>query len=269
MDSSAQDSLPVHITISQARINDTLVVVSIKSKPRPGVQLFTKQRSVDDLVYSSVNFDSSLSRKLQGKLLENGQVHSEKDSILNTTVNFVTDSLEWQQIVRLNATDSLVVKGTVDYALKKGNEYPSGGKKFKININPVHTIASTGIGQRSLWWIFLAAFAGGLLALLTPCVYSMIPVTVSFFTKRSRTRKEGIRNAIYYSSSIIIIFTLLGFLVTIIFGPAALNNLATNWIANLLFFALFLLFGFSFLGAFDISLPNKWSNKADTKAGGG
>jgi thiol:disulfide interchange protein DsbD len=94
----------------------------------------------------------------------------------------------------------------------------------------------------------------------------MIPVTVSFFTKRSRTRAEGISNAVTYSLSIIIIFTLLGFLVTLIFGPAALNNLATNWIANLIFFALFVIFGISFLGAFDISLPSSWTNKSDSRA---
>jgi thiol:disulfide interchange protein DsbD len=116
--------------------------------------------------------------------------------------------------------------------------------------------------NRSLFWIFITAFGGGLLALLTPCVYSMIPVTVSFFTKRSKTRADGIRNAIYYSTSIVIIFTLLGFLITLIFGPAALNKLATNWIANLLFFALFLIFGISFLGAFEIALPASWSTKS-------
>ena len=104
------------------------------------------------------------------------------------------------------------------------------------------------MATRSFWWIFATAFAGGLLALITPCVYSMIPVTVSFFTKRSKTKAEGIKNAISYSTSIIIIFTLLGFLITVIFGPTALNNLATNWIANLIFFLVFFIFGISFLG---------------------
>jgi thiol:disulfide interchange protein DsbD len=123
----------------------------------------------------------------------------------------------------------------------------------------------TALNKSSLS-IFLAAFGGGLLALLTPCVYSLIPVTISFFTKRSKTKSEGIRNALYYAISIIAIFTGLGFLVTLIFGPAALNNLATNWIANLVFFALFVIFGFSFLGAFDITLPSSWTNKSDSKA---
>jgi len=97
----------------------------------------------------------------------------------------------------------------------------------------------------------------------------MIPITVSFFTKRSRTRAEGRRNAITYAASIVIIFTVIGFGVTLIFGPAALNNLATNWIANLVFFGLFIAFGLSFLGAFEIGLPGSWSSVSDARAGMG
>jgi thiol:disulfide interchange protein DsbD len=164
---------------------------------------------------------------------------------------------------------------------KSGDEFLNGEEPFAFYIRrglpDVQQVQSSGnangasglsdIKSQSLWWIFLAAFGGGLLALLTPCVYSMIPVTVSFFTKRSTTRKEGIRNALLYATSIVAIFTLLGFLITLVFGPAALNNLATNWIANLVFFLLFLVFGISFLGAFDINLPASWMNKSDARAG--
>ena len=121
--------------------------------------------------------------------------------------------------------------------------------------------------KKSLLWLFLAALLGGIAAVITPCVYSMIPITVSFFTKRSKTRAEGIRNAIYYSLSIIIIFTVLGVLISVLFGANALNNLSTNWIANLFFFLVFLIFGISFLGAFEITLPSSWTSKTDSKAG--
>ncbi|MEI8279487.1 MAG: cytochrome c biogenesis protein CcdA, partial [Bacteroidota bacterium] len=120
---------------------------------------------------------------------------------------------------------------------------------------------------KSMLWLFLAALGGGLAAVITPCVYSMIPITVSFFTKRSKSRAEGIRNAIYYSLSIIIIFTVLGVLISAVFGSNALNTLSTNWIANLFFFGIFVLFGISFLGAFEITLPSSWTNKTDSKAG--
>ena len=160
-----------------------------------------------------------------------------------------------------------LLKGSVNYMYKQGEEYLPGENSFKFFIAPPQAnVQSVSVADRSLLWIFLAAFAGGLLALLTPWVYSMIPVTVYFFTKRSRTKKEGIRNAFLYSTSIVVIFTLLGFLITLIFGPAALNNLATNWIANLIFFTVFLFFGISFLGAFDIALPASWSTKVDSKA---
>jgi len=123
--------------------------------------------------------------------------------------------------------------------------------------------------SKSLLWLFLAAIGGGLAAVITPCVYSMIPITVSFFTKRSKTRKEGVRNALYYSLSIIIIFTVLGVLISLIFGANALNSLSTNWIANLFFFLIFVIFGVSFLGAFEITLPSSWTSKTDSKAGVG
>jgi len=126
-----------------------------------------------------------------------------------------------------------------------------------------------GSGDKSLLWLFLAALGGGIAAVLTPCVYSMIPITVSFFTKRSKTRKEGLRNAFYYSLSIILIFTILGVLISAIFGANALNSLSTNWIANLFFFVIFIIFGISFLGAFEITLPSSWTSKTDSKAGVG
>lgn len=121
--------------------------------------------------------------------------------------------------------------------------------------------------RKSLLWLFLMALGGGIAAVITPCVYAMIPITVSFFTKRSKTRKEGIRNALWYSLSIILIFTILGVLISLLFGANALNNLSTNWIANLVFFIIFILFGISFLGAFEITLPSSWTSKTDARAG--
>lgn len=119
---------------------------------------------------------------------------------------------------------------------------------------------------RSLWSIFFIAFLSGFAALLTPCVFPLIPMTVSFFTKQSKTRAMGIRNAITYGISIIIIYVTLGFLVSWIFGADALNALATNVWFNLIFFLLLVTFAASFLGAFEIMLPNSWANKVDRQA---
>jgi thiol:disulfide interchange protein DsbD len=224
-------------------------------------------------LYSTITFDSIAAPFLTGSLLQKGTVYTEKDAAVSASVHYFSDSVLWQQKIKAGISDSFLLKGTVNYLYKKGDDYVPGEHAFKFFITPVKTgtvaTAEGGVADRSLVWIFFTAFGGGLLALLTPCVYSMIPITVSFFTKRSKTRQEGIKNAVFYSFSIVSIFTLLGFLITLVFGPAALNNLATNWIANLVFFVLFIVFGFSFLGAFEIALPSSWTNKSDAKAGTG
>jgi len=118
----------------------------------------------------------------------------------------------------------------------------------------------------SLFTIFIFGFLGGLFALLTPCVFPMVPLTVSYFTKKSKNKSLGFRNALIYSFSIIFIYVTLGMSITIIFGDNALNWLSTHWIPNTLFFVLFVAFAISFFGYYDIKLPSSWSNKTDTAA---
>lgn len=120
--------------------------------------------------------------------------------------------------------------------------------------------------KKGLWTIFFLAFVGGFAALLTPCVFPMIPMTVSFFTKQSKTKAAGFRNAVIYGLSIVVIYLLLGVLVSLVFGADALNALSTNVWFNIIFFILLLVFAASFLGAFEIMLPNKWANKVDSQA---
>ena len=120
--------------------------------------------------------------------------------------------------------------------------------------------------SRSLWGIFLLGVLGGLIALLTPCVWPIIPMTVSFFLKRAEDKKKGIRDAITYGISIVVIYVLLGLLVTLIFGASALNALSTNAIFNIFFCLMLLVFGASFLGGFDITLPSSWTNAVDKKS---
>lgn len=120
--------------------------------------------------------------------------------------------------------------------------------------------------DRSWLYIFIAGFLGGFIALLTPCVWPIIPMTVSFFLKRGENKRKGIRDAIIYGISIIVIYLSLGLAITLIFGASALNALSTNAIFNLFFFALLIFFAASFFGAFELTLPSKWSNAVDSKA---
>lgn len=118
--------------------------------------------------------------------------------------------------------------------------------------------------REGLIWLFVFGFLGGLLALLTPCVFPMLPLTVSFFLKD--TKRKGWVNGAIYGASIIVIYVLIGLLITILLGPEALNRLSTNWIANTLFFLIFVAFAFSFFGYYEITLPSSWSTKSDRMA---
>lgn len=270
---AAQGQNPVQFHFRQDTVGGD-VLLKIKAVVPENVQLFSSKKFSDDApIHTQIIFDTSSNYLLKDSLLENGSAQTGIEADFNNAVvNFYTDSVEWQQKLQLNS-DSATVKGTIAYFLKSDGSFPAYEEPFSVKVYSVQQ-KSTGIAQeskdnletRSLGYIFFISFLGGLVALITPCVFSMVPVTVGFFTKRSKTKEQGIRNAVLYSLSIIIIFTLLGFLITLIFGPAALNNLATNWIANLIFFLVFLLFGISFLGAFDIQLPASWQTAADSKA---
>lgn len=123
------------------------------------------------------------------------------------------------------------------------------------------------VAGKSIWWIFIAGFAGGFIALVTPCVWPLIPMTVSFFLKRNKSnRGKAISEAMLYGVSIIVIYVLLGLSITAIFGASALNDLSTSAIFNIIFFALLVFFAISFFGAFELVLPSSWTNKMDAKA---
>ena len=139
-------------------------------------------------------------------------------------------------------------------------------KTTKPAVKEIAVADSKPTEQRGLWSIFFIAFLSGFAALLTPCVFPMIPMTVSFFTKQSKTKAKGISNAIIYGVSIIFIYVVLGLLVTWIFGADALNALSTNVWFNIIFFIILVTFAASFLGAFEIMLPNSWANKVDSQA---
>ena len=126
--------------------------------------------------------------------------------------------------------------------------------------------STVSAADTSWLFIFFAGFLGGLIALLTPCVWPMIPMTVSFFLKRTKDRKKAIRDAITYGLSIIVIYLVMGLLITGIFGASALNDLSTNAIFNILFFLLLIVFAVSFFGAFELVLPASWTSKLDSKA---
>ena len=168
-------------------------------------------------------------------------------------------NLEKEIILNIPKTVSTKLETNSSNELKKGKISTQKELKKKTSLNKKPS-------PKGLWSIFFIAFLSGFAALLTPCVFPMIPMTVSFFTKQSKTKAAGIKNAILYGFSIIIIYVVLGFLVTWIFGADALNALSTNVWFNIIFFILLIVFASSFLGAFEIMLPNSWANKIDSQA---
>lgn len=177
---------------------------------------------------------------------------------LADTVSVVEEVSEDVSVAKLNKTVDTV--GTSS-SLVHSDLWEPVIEELKAFGDTTVTAADT-----SWLFIFFAGFLGGLIALLTPCVWPMIPMTVSFFLKRTKDRKKAIRDAVTYGVSIIVIYLVLGLLITGIFGASALNDLSTNAIFNIIFFLLLVLFAVSFFGAFEIVLPSSWTNKLDMKA---
>ncbi len=262
----AQDTLPVKFTYTQQRLDNKEVLLSIKAIVGKGGKLFSIKKVSEDAPYSALAFDSSAKPFLLDSVVEKGNIMSEKDTTFNNVaVKFATDSLVWEQKVVVADTVTKSFDGKITYLVKQADDYKSGDENFTITVSPSSSMSESK-ESKSMWSFFLGGLLAGFGAFIMPCIYAMVPVTVSFFTKRSTNRAQGIKNALVYSGSIIGVFTLIGFLITLIFGAGALNALASSSVFNVFVFLMFVVFGISFLGAFEITLPSSWSNKVDSKA---
>jgi thiol:disulfide interchange protein len=267
----AQDKSPVQFVFSTQRTSDSLVQLTISAKLEKGFQLFgVKKQSVEDEFVSSLQLDNTIttdSISEEGKLL---QIPARDAS--TPAFRVYEDSVRFSYFFKVLANDSIILKGSFNWLGKQADEYPSGSESFAVEVLPTNKDSAENnseIANQTLWQIFLLTFLTGLLAVITPCVFPLIPVTVSFFLKRSKTRAAGIKNALWYSLSIIGIYTVPTILLVLLFGDDILYQISTSAISNLLFFAIFLVFAISFFGAFELQLPNSWANKADQKAGKG
>jgi thiol:disulfide interchange protein DsbD len=271
--STAQEVKPVQFSFAIQPVNDSIVNLTVTAKIAKGTQLFSiKKRNTDDVFISSLTLDSNYKNLIKptDTATEKGilLLVSESDS---TNFRAFSDSVTFTYPLHISTDSIITIKSAFNWLAKAGDTYPSGEENFKVTIQP-NKIKAKAVGEEdnnSLLSIFLLCFGTGLLAIITPCVFPLIPVTVSFFLKRSGSRKAGIRNAVIYSLSIIAIYTIPTILITLIFGNKALYVISTSAISNLLFFAIFMVFAASFFGAFELSLPNSWANKADEKAGKG
>ncbi len=266
--STAQIFDPVKWDFSQNKLSEKEIKLSFKAKIDEGWYVYS-QNAGEGPVSTEFTFENSDKFILSGDILEQDPLE-EFDPNFDAVLRYFKNEAVFTQIVQVNSVEDFTIKGEVYFMTCDSTQcLPPEALEFTFNIDGINEdlISSTNdtneSSGKSIWALFFIAFLSGFAALLTPCVFPMIPLTVSFFTKQSKTKARGIINAVIYGISIIIIYVALGVGVSSIFGADALNNMATNVYFNIGFFLLLIIFGASFLGAFELQLPASWVNKTD------
>ncbi|WP_196889664.1 protein-disulfide reductase DsbD family protein [Aureivirga sp. CE67] len=257
---------PVKWSTSVEKINDSEFYLITKAKIEKGWHLYSQD--VPEFGPIPTKFylkDSTNTYQLLGKV-EEPKGHEVFDKQFQMDVVYFEKEAVFKQKIKLLTDKEISIKTEVEFmACDDSKCLPPTFKELKYDLKGKAGVKSKE-EQKGLWTIFILSFLAGFAALLTPCVFPMIPMTVSFFTKQSKTKAEGISKAIFYGVAIIVIYMVLGIVVTWAFGAGALNELSTNEWFNLIFFIILVVFAASFLGAFEIMLPQSWANKMDSKA---
>ncbi|MEF9923902.1 MAG: cytochrome c biogenesis protein CcdA [Muribaculaceae bacterium] len=277
-------------------------VISFTANIDDGWHIYSTQLPEDGPVPTSVKWENLDGVTLNGGLTPSRPAHEEIDMTFHLKLGWWENNVTFTQKFSVSTPDTYNISGYIRYMscnnvtcqAPENVPFAFKGSAPMLSITPdsimpdkkilaTHSNVSseqlwapvssegtgahgTSIANKSLLYIFLGGFFGGLLALLTPCVWPMIPLTVSFFLKKSSSRSRSILDAFIYGISIIVIYLILGLLITILFGASSLNALSTNAIFNIIFFLLLVVFAISFFGAFDIKLPDSWANKMDSNA---
>lgn len=282
---------PVKWTTSVEKVSDKEYNLIATATIDSGWHLYSQNVPEGGPIATTFSFQDSEDYELVGDTKEEVG-HVVDDPVFEMRIKFFEDKTEFKQRIKVLKTIDFV-EGEVEFMVCNDEKcLPPNYIDLKFKISNISSGSVEAVNEaktpvidennnvkeirfeksqkteksKSLWGIFIIAFLSGFAALLTPCVFPMIPMTVSFFTKQSKSKAKGIRNAVIYGVSIIVIYVLLGTLVSLVFGADALNALSTNVWFNLAFFILLLVFAASFLGAFEIMLPNSWANKVDKQA---
>jgi thiol:disulfide interchange protein DsbD len=258
--SFAQIFNPVEWDFSYKRLSDNEIELQFKATIDEGWHVYSQFIEDDGPVPTELTFTTEGGYSLIGTTKE-GEPIEEFDPNFDMVLKYFSNEAIFTQKIEVTSAEDFTLEGNVYFMVcDEAQCLPPEEIEFSFEIK--------GMGN-SMWWLFFIAFLSGFAALLTPCVFPMIPMTVAFFTKQSKTKAKGIANAIIYGLSIIVIYVALGVGVSSIFGADALNNMATNVYFNIGFFLLLIIFGASFLGAFDIQLPASWTNKSVEAEGKG
>ena len=292
----AQMLEPVKWTQELKMVSENEAELVFNATIEEGWHLYTTDVPADGPMPAALRVDVMEGVELDGELQSVGEVHTEYDAMFEMDVNYFSNAGSFVQRLKIADPENYRFEGLLEgqsctegacmpvespFSYSKGAAAVADEEKPVEDAavaNPLWTpvidqlneasnqAAEDAGASKSLLAIFIAGFVGGLVALFTPCVWPIIPMTVSFFLKRSKDRSQGIRDAITYGIFIIVIYVTLGLLVTLIFGASALNALSTNAVFNIIFFLMLVIFAASFFGAFEITLPASWSNAIDSKA---
>ena len=266
--SSAQIFDPVKWDFSQKKISENEIELAFKATLDKGWYVYS-QDAGEGPVSTEFTFESSDKFILSGNVSEQEPLE-EFDPNYDVVLRYFKNEALFTQIIKINSVDDFVINGDVYFMTCDSTQcLPPEALEFSFNITGIdeslltsNSTSSESSSAKSMWALFFIAFLSGFAALLTPCVFPLIPMTVAFFTKQSESKATGIKNAIIYGLSIIVIYVALGVGVSYFLGATVLNDLATSVYFNIGFFLLLMIFGISFLGAFDIKLPSSWANKS-------
>ena len=283
---NAQVLDPIKWTTSVEKISDTEYNLIATANIDAGWHLYSQTVPEGGPIATTFTYDNSEETFTLNDNTVEEEGHTIQDPVFEMEIKFFEREAKFIQNVTVSK-ETATISGFVEFMVCDDtrclpptevdlefqlSEKTDLSTKTKSDITPTTAIDKStnstddSSSNKGLWSIFFIAFLSGFAALLTPCVFPMIPMTVSFFTKQSKNKASGIKNAIIYGICIIVIYLLLGVAVTGIFGADALNALATNVWFNIIFFILLVVFAVSFLGAFEIMLPNSWANKVDSQA---
>ena len=275
--SSAQIFDPVKWDFSQKKLDENKIELSFKATIDDGWYIYSQDAGEGPVSTEFTFFDPSPDLYVVDKNWVQEQTPIEEfDPNFDAVLKYFKNEAVFSVKIHVLSTEDFILKGEVYYMTCDSTQcLPPEALEFSFDIEGVDgslidkslteesKSSESKSSGKSMWALFFIAFLSGFAALLTPCVFPMIPLTVSFFTKQSKTKARGIINAIIYGISIIIIYVALGVGVSSVFGADALNNMATNVYFNIGFFLLLIIFGASFLGAFELQLPASWVNKSD------
>jgi len=273
---SAQIFNPVEWEFSQKQLSENEIELRFKANIEDHWHLYSQNIEQDGPVPTEFTFTTKGGYELIGGVTE-GKPIEEFDPNFDMVLKYFGKEAIFTQKIKVISSKDFKIEGNVYFMVCDEKQcLPPEEVKFSFDIKAAADGATSSsevpLDEKEaggMWWLFFISFLSGFAALLTPCVFPMIPMTVSFFTKQSKTKAKGITNAIIYGLSIIFIYVALGVGVSSIFGADALNNMATNVYFNIGFFLLLIIFGASFLGAFDIELPASWTNKSVEAEGKG